>query len=134
MLRVSDEIKPILSAADRLHDAGYAYQTDALYFGASKYRGYGELSRRTRRSMISKLRHEDLLGVVGPGAKQDALDFPLWRGSAPDEPACPSGFGPGRRGGTTKDTLWAITTGGEKLSTPADVPATSYRRQPLSRP
>src|SRR5258707_8436731 len=48
--------------------------------------------------MIRKLRHEDLLGVVGPGAKRDALDFPLWRGSRPDEPAWPSQFGPGRPG------------------------------------
>ncbi len=96
--RVSDEIKPILHAADQLYSAGYAYHTDAVYFDASKYRGYGQLSRRTRRSMIRKLRHEELLGVVGPGAKQDALDFPLWRGSAPDEPAWPSRFGPGRPG------------------------------------
>ncbi|HYR68666.1 MAG TPA: DALR domain-containing protein, partial [Candidatus Dormibacteraeota bacterium] len=37
-------------------------------------------------------------GTVGPGAKRDVLDFPLWRGSRPDEPAWPSAFGPGRPG------------------------------------
>ena len=98
MPRVSGEIEPILRAAGRLHDAGYTYQTDALYFDAGKYRGYGRLSRRTRRSMIRKLRHEDLLGMVGPGAKRDALDFPLWRPSLPEEPAWPSRFGDGRPG------------------------------------
>jgi L-cysteine:1D-myo-inositol 2-amino-2-deoxy-alpha-D-glucopyranoside ligase len=56
------------------------------------------LSHRTRRSMLRKLRDEGLLGTVGPGAKRDALDFPLWRGSAPDEPTWPSKFGPGRPG------------------------------------
>ncbi|HXB03245.1 MAG TPA: class I tRNA ligase family protein [Candidatus Angelobacter sp.] len=115
MPRVSDEIKPILRAAERLHDAGYGYHTDALYFDAGKYRGYGKLSRRTRRSMIGKLRHEDLLGVVGPGAKRDALDFPLWRGSAPDEPAWPSRFGPGRPGWHIECTAMSMHYLGEQI-------------------
>jgi L-cysteine:1D-myo-inositol 2-amino-2-deoxy-alpha-D-glucopyranoside ligase len=98
MPRVSDEIGPILEAATTLYRRGFAYQTDALYFDAGRYPGYGRLSHRTRRSMVRKLRDEELLGVVGPGAKRDALDFPLWRASAPDEPAWPSRFGPGRPG------------------------------------
>src|SRR5260221_3784329 len=48
--------------------------------------------------MLRKLREEGLLGTVGPGAKRDARDFPLWRRSAPDEPSWPSRFGPGRPG------------------------------------
>jgi L-cysteine:1D-myo-inositol 2-amino-2-deoxy-alpha-D-glucopyranoside ligase len=98
MPRVSEEIGPILDAASRLNKAGFAYRTDALYFDVSRYRGYGRLSHRTRTSMLRKLRHEELLGVVGPDAKRDFLDFPLWRSSAPDEPAWPSPFGPGRPG------------------------------------
>jgi len=98
MPRVSEEIGPILNAASQLNDRGYAYRTDALYFDVSRYPGYGRLSHRTRRSMVRKLRDESLLGTVGPGAKRDALDFPLWRGSAPGEPAWPSPFGPGRPG------------------------------------
>jgi L-cysteine:1D-myo-inositol 2-amino-2-deoxy-alpha-D-glucopyranoside ligase len=98
MPKVSEEIARIKAAATRLHLAGYAYRTDALYFDVRRYRGYGRLSHRTRRSMLRKLRDEGLLGTVGPGAKRDALDFPLWRGSAPDEPTWPSKFGPGRPG------------------------------------
>jgi L-cysteine:1D-myo-inositol 2-amino-2-deoxy-alpha-D-glucopyranoside ligase len=98
MPRVSEEIGPILDAATRLNKAGFAYRTDALYFDVSRYRGYGRLSHRTRTSMLRKLRHEELLGVVGPDAKRDFLDFPLWRSSAPDEPAWPSPFGAGRPG------------------------------------
>ena len=98
MPRVSDEIGPILSAVTTLHRRGFAYQTDALYFDVRRYPGYGRLSHRSRRSMVRKLRDEELLGVVGPDAKRDALDFPLWRSSAPDEPAWPSRFGPGRPG------------------------------------
>jgi L-cysteine:1D-myo-inositol 2-amino-2-deoxy-alpha-D-glucopyranoside ligase len=98
MPRVSDEIGPILSAASRLNDRGFAYRTDALYFDVSRYRGYGRLSHRSRTSMLRKLRHEELLGLVGPDAKRDLLDFPLWRSSAPGEPAWPSPFGEGRPG------------------------------------
>ena len=98
MPRVSEEIGHIKAAATKLHTLGFAYHTDALYFDVRRYRGYGRLSHRTRRSMLSKLRHEDLLGTVGPGAKRDALDFALWRSSAPDEPSWPSKFGPGRPG------------------------------------
>jgi L-cysteine:1D-myo-inositol 2-amino-2-deoxy-alpha-D-glucopyranoside ligase len=98
MPRVSDEIPRIVSAASKLKSSRHAYQTDALYFDASTYPGYGRLSHRTRRSMIRKLRDEELLGTVGPGAKRDALDFPLWRGSRKGEPAWPSKFGSGRPG------------------------------------
>jgi L-cysteine:1D-myo-inositol 2-amino-2-deoxy-alpha-D-glucopyranoside ligase len=98
MPRVSDEIPRIVSAAAKLQRSGHAYRSDALYFDASTYRGYGDLSHRTRRSMLRKLRDEDLLGRVGPDAKRDSLDFPLWRDSRPGEPAWPSSFGAGRPG------------------------------------
>ena len=98
MPRVSDEIPGIAGAVARLQSRGYAYKTDALYFDTGKYPSYGRLSHRTRRSMLAKLRHEGLLGQVGPHAKRDELDFALWRPSAPDEPAWPSKFGKGRPG------------------------------------
>src|SRR5204863_8089039 len=46
MPHVSTEIGPILSAAERLHARGIAYQTDALYFDAARYPDYGRLSHR----------------------------------------------------------------------------------------
>jgi len=98
MPRVSEEIGPILDAAKRLKRRGFAYKTDALYFDASRYPGYGSLSHLSRRSMVRKLRAEELLGVVGPSAKADALDFPLWRPSGAGEPAWASEFGEGRPG------------------------------------
>jgi L-cysteine:1D-myo-inositol 2-amino-2-deoxy-alpha-D-glucopyranoside ligase len=98
MPRVSQELPAITSAVQRLGEGGFAYQTDAVYFPAEAYQGYGELSRRSRRSMITKLREEGLLGQVGPGGKRDPLDFALWRPSAADEPAWPSSFGAGKPG------------------------------------
>ena len=98
MPHVSKEIKRIVDGAARLQRSGYAYQTNAVYFETAKYPSYGRLSHRSRRSMLGKLRDESLLGSVGPDAKRDLLDFPLWRPSAADEPAWPSKFGDGRPG------------------------------------
>jgi len=115
MPRVSDEIRQIVAAASKLQARGFAYHTDALYFDVSKYRGYGRLSHLTRRSMLRKLRHEDLLGVVGPEAKRDPLDFILWRGSRSDEPAWPSKFGEGRPGWHIECTAMAMHYLGEQI-------------------
>ena len=115
MPRVSEEIDPILHAATQLHERGYAYQTNALYFDVSRYRGYGRLSHRSRLSMIRKLREEASLGTVGPGAKRDVLDFPLWRQSAPDEPAWPSRFGPGRPGWHIECSAMSMRYLGEQI-------------------
>lgn len=98
MPRASWEVEGIASAAERLGEAGYAYRTDAVYFPVERYAGFGQLSHRSRRSMVQKLREEELLGRVGPGAKRDELDFALWLPSGPDEPAWPSGYGEGKPG------------------------------------
>jgi L-cysteine:1D-myo-inositol 2-amino-2-deoxy-alpha-D-glucopyranoside ligase len=115
MPRVSEEIRQILAAATKLNALGYAYRTDALYFDVRKYRGYGRLSHLTRRSMLRKLRHEDLLGTVGPNAKRDPLDFALWRSSAPDEPAWPSNFGDGRPGWHIECTAMSMHYLGQQI-------------------
>ena len=115
MPHVSDEVGRILAAASRLYRSGHAYRTDALYFDVSSYRRFGGLSHRTRQSMLRKLREEGLLGTVGPEAKRDALDFPLWRGSAPDEPSWPSTFGPGRPGWHIECSAMAMRYLGEQI-------------------
>src|SRR5439155_3916725 len=80
MPRASSEIPGILAAIDRLTARGFGYRSDgACYFDVSRYPSYGELSRRSRLSMLRKLREEGLLGVVGPNGKRDPLDFVLWR-------------------------------------------------------
>ncbi len=100
MPRVSDEMQGIRAAAEGLAERGFAYPAadGSLYFEAARYPGFGRLSRRSRRSMLRRLREEELLGQVGPGAKRDWLDFPLWRPSGAGEPSWPSRFGPGRPG------------------------------------
>jgi L-cysteine:1D-myo-inositol 2-amino-2-deoxy-alpha-D-glucopyranoside ligase len=115
MPRVSDEIGRILAAATRLSAKGYAYRTDALYFEVKRFKSYGGLSHRTRRSMLNKLRDEGLLGTTGPDAKRDLLDFPLWRASRLGEPAWPSKFGPGRPGWHIECSAMAMRYLGEQI-------------------
>jgi len=115
MPRVSSEIPSILAAIERLADSGHAYEADALYFAAGSYPGFGNLSHRSRRSMLRKLRDEELLGEVGPGAKRDPLDFPLWRASLPGEPAWPSRFGPGRPGWHIECSAMSLRHLGEQV-------------------
>jgi L-cysteine:1D-myo-inositol 2-amino-2-deoxy-alpha-D-glucopyranoside ligase len=115
MPKVSEEISRILAAANRMHSTGYAYRTDALYFEVGRYRSYGRLSHLTRRSMLRKLRAEGLLGTVGPNAKRDVLDFPLWRASGEGEPAWPSKFGPGRPGWHIECSAMAMRYLGEQI-------------------
>ena len=115
MPKVSEEISRILAAATRLHRAGYTYKTDALYFEVSRFKRYGRLSHRTRASMLRKLREEGLLGTVGPDAKRDALDFPLWRESAAGEPSWPSAFGPGRPGWHIECSAMSMSLLGERF-------------------
>lgn len=100
MPRVSEEIPSILAATATLKKRGFTYLAEdgSRYFEAARYSPFGELSKRSRRSMIAKLRDEGLLGRVGRGAKRDLLDFPLWRRSQVDEPSWPSPDGPGRPG------------------------------------
>jgi L-cysteine:1D-myo-inositol 2-amino-2-deoxy-alpha-D-glucopyranoside ligase len=98
MPRVSQEIEGIQAAVGRLIEGGFTYQTDAVYFDASRYPDFGGLSHRTPRSMLMKLRDEGSLGEVSPASKRAPLDFMLWRPSAPDEPSWPAPFGAGRPG------------------------------------
>ena len=65
--------------------------------------------------MVRKLRDEELLGVIGPDAKRDALDFPLWRRSAPDEPSWPSRFGDGRPGWHIECSAMAMRYLGDQI-------------------
>ncbi|MBO0701560.1 MAG: class I tRNA ligase family protein, partial [Candidatus Dormibacteraeota bacterium] len=98
MPRVSQEIDGIRTAVGELLEGGFGYRTDAVYFDVARYPDFGGLSHRTRRSMLTKLRDEGMLGEVSATAKREALDFMLWRPSAPDEPSWPAPFGPGRPG------------------------------------
>src|SRR5204863_654162 len=76
-----------------LVDRGYAYAADGdVYFEVRRKADYGKLSGRSVDDMRSGARIE--VGDV----KRDPLDFALWKGAKPGEPAWESPWGPGRPG------------------------------------
>ena len=96
--RATASIPEMLALIERLVANGYAYQsTDGsadVYFAASKWPQYGELTRQ---------RIEDMADAVDadPRGKLDPRDFALWKAAKADEPetaAWDSRFGRGRPG------------------------------------
>lgn len=92
--RATDHIAGMHAMIQTLIDKGYAYApgNGDVYYRVGKFAGYGKLSRR---------RVEDLrIGArIEPGeAKEDPLDFVLWKGAKPGEPSWSSPWGEGRPG------------------------------------
>jgi cysteinyl-tRNA synthetase len=96
--RATASIPEMLALIERLVANGYAYQsTDGsadVYFAASKWPQYGELTRQ---------RIEDMADAADadPRGKLDPHDFALWKAAKADEPetaAWDSRFGRGRPG------------------------------------
>jgi cysteinyl-tRNA synthetase len=92
--RVSGHIPQILALIERLVARGYAYApgNGDVYYAVRKFPEYGRLSKRNLDDLLSGAR-------VEPGdAKRDPLDFALWKGAKPGEPAWDSPWGKGRPG------------------------------------
>ncbi|WP_304640883.1 cysteine--tRNA ligase [Pseudomonas sp.] len=92
--KASDHIAGMHQMIQTLIDKGYAYApgNGDVYYRVGKFAGYGKLSRR---------RIEDLkIGarIEVDEAKEDPLDFVLWKGVKPGEPSWPSPWGDGRPG------------------------------------
>jgi cysteinyl-tRNA synthetase len=91
--RVSDNIGPIIDMIQVLQQKGFAYARNGdVYFDVSKDEDYGKLSGQKLEELESGARIE-------PGEhKDDPLDFALWKGAKPGEPAWESTWGAGRPG------------------------------------
>jgi cysteinyl-tRNA synthetase len=91
--RATRHIAEILELIQRLVDRGMAYAAGGdVYFEVRKKADYGKLSKRNVDDMRAGARIE-----VGEH-KRDPLDFVLWKGAKPGEPAWDSPWGPGRPG------------------------------------
>ncbi|MCQ4258200.1 cysteine--tRNA ligase [Stutzerimonas stutzeri] len=92
--RATEHIAGMHSMIQTLIDKGFAYApgNGDVYYRVGKFVGYGKLSRR---------RIEDLkIGarIEVDEAKQDPLDFVLWKAAKPGEPSWESPWGAGRPG------------------------------------
>ena len=89
----TEHIPEMIAMIDRLVEDGLAYPGGGdVYFRVRALDGYGKLSGRN----VDELRSGER---IEPGVdKEDPLDFALWKGAKPGEPAWPSPWGPGRPG------------------------------------
>jgi cysteinyl-tRNA synthetase len=92
--RATDHIPGMHAMIQTLIDKGYAYApgNGDVYYRVGKFQGYGKLSRKR----IEDLRIGARIEVEE--AKQDPLDFVLWKAAKPGEPSWESPWGPGRPG------------------------------------
>lgn len=91
--KATEHIPQILELIQRLVDTGFAYAGGGdVFFRVRRFPGYGKLSGQKPEDMEAGARIE-----VDPN-KEDPLDFVLWKGSKPGEPAWESPWGPGRPG------------------------------------
>lgn len=92
--RATHSLEQIRAMIAVLMEREYAYQASNgdVYYDVSRFQGYGRLSGRDLGDLRAGARVE-----VGE-AKDDPLDFVLWKAAKPDEPAWPSPWGPGRPG------------------------------------
>ncbi len=93
----SSAIHDILGFIGMVLDRGHAYQSQgAVYFSVGTFERFGQLSHLDREEMLELAAERG--GNPDDPDKRDPLDFVLWQPSAPEEPAWPSLWGPGRPG------------------------------------
>ena len=108
--KATETIPEIIATVQGLIDKGFAYAVDGnVYFQVRKLSDYGKLSKRTLDQMKAGARIE-----VGE-AKQDPMDFVLWKAAKPDEPSWDSPWGKGRPGWHIECSAMSIKYLGEQI-------------------
>jgi len=110
--RATGYIPQMLGMIEKLEANGFAYQaTDGdVNYAVRKFAGYGKLSGKSLEDLRAGER------VAANDAKQDPLDFVLWKQSKPDEPAdtgWESKYGRGRPGWHIECSAMGCTLLGE---------------------
>lgn len=92
--RATGHIDGMFSMIQTLIDKGYAYApgNGDVYYRVGKFVGYGKLSRRKIEDLKIGAR------IEVDEAKEDPLDFVLWKAAKPGEPSWQSPWGAGRPG------------------------------------
>ncbi len=92
--RATEYVPGMLDMIGVLEKRGYAYRAPDgdVNYAVRKFDGYGKLSGKS----LEDLRAGERVAVGS--AKDDPLDFVLWKHAKPGEPAWPSPWGPGRPG------------------------------------
>ena len=108
--KATDTIPEIITMVQGLIDKGFAYAADGdVYFRVRKVSDYGKLSHRSLDSMRAGAR------VEAGEAKEDPMDFVLWKLSKPGEPAWDSPWGMGRPGWHIECSAMSVKYLGEQI-------------------
>ncbi len=93
-LKATESIDDIIAFVATLIDKGHAYATDKgdVYFSVESFPSYGKLSHRNLEDAMNGVR------VDNDEAKQNPLDFALWKSAKQGEPSWTSPWGEGRPG------------------------------------
>jgi len=108
--RVTEMVPAICRFIDGLITRGHAYASGGdVYYRVRSFADYGRLSKRAVDDLLSGAR-------VDPSElKDDPLDFALWKGVKPGEPAWDSPWGPGRPGWHIECSAMSLETLGEQI-------------------
>ena len=92
--RATTHMTPIIAMIQRLVEQGYAYyvKNGDVYYDVSKFETYGQLSGKNTDDLRAGAR------VEVQEAKDDPLDFVLWKKAKSQEPSWSSPWGEGRPG------------------------------------
>ncbi|HEB99808.1 MAG TPA: cysteine--tRNA ligase [Thiotrichales bacterium] len=92
--RATASMDDIIAMIQTLVDKGYAYVADNgdVYYDVSRFPHYGQLSGEKPEDLRAGAR------IEVDEAKDDPLDFVLWKAAKPGEPSWPSPWGDGRPG------------------------------------
>ena len=92
--RATSSMDDIIAMISTLVENGHAYRADNgdVYYAVSRFENYGRLSGKKLEDLQAGAR------VAVDEAKQDPMDFVLWKTAKPGEPSWPSPWGDGRPG------------------------------------
>ncbi len=110
--KATDHIPEMLEIIRRLEEKGFAYQGGPhgdVYFRVRRFPDYGKLSGQSLEDLEAGAR------IEVDSAKEDPLDFVLWKASKAGEPAWPSPWGPGRPGWHIECSAMSMKYLGETL-------------------
>lgn len=91
--KATEEIEGMIQMIQTLIEKGYAYEVDGtVYFRTRKFEEYGKLSKKNLDDLTAGIR------IAVEEAKEDSMDFVLWKPKKEGEPAWQSPWGEGRPG------------------------------------
>ena len=91
--KATEEIDGMIEMIQDLIQKGYAYEVNGtVYFRTRKFKEYGKLSKKNLDELNAGIR------IAVEEAKEDAMDFVLWKPKKEGEPAWSSPWGEGRPG------------------------------------